>query len=112
MSCGGNYQIGFTDQTPHTIVGAKPDEHEHVINRRVIHVIGASYRASHFSGTFELERQSGNPFIPSRKGVRVKVICHWFCCRPESMWPKLLIENSDYEIEEGYTGKVARNIGL
>ena len=80
-------------------------------NKRVIHIINAYYRRSWFSVTFELEQQTGDPFIPSSKGVRVKVLCYWFCRRPKTTWPKLLIEGADYEIEEGYTGKVARNIG-
>ena len=110
MSCGGIYKMKFAPDTPHTVIGAKPDEWRRVENKRVIHITGAYYRRSTFSGTFELEEQKDTPFIPSPKGDRVKVLCYWFCCRPETTWPQILIENADFKIEEGYSGEVAKNI--
>jgi len=101
----------FAPDTPHTVKGAMPDEQRWVENKRVIHIIGAYYRRSTFSGTFELEEQKETPFVPSVKGDRVKVLCYWFCCRPKTTWPQILIEKADFEIEEGYSGNVAGNIG-
>lgn len=111
MSCGGIYKFEFGPNTPHTVIGAKPDEWRRVENKRVIHITGAYYRRSTFSGTFELEEQKETPFIPSVKGDRVKILCFWFCCRPKTIWPQILIGKGDFEIEEGYSGEVAKNIG-
>ena len=112
MENDGKYQIGFTDETPHTIEGAKPTEFQEVQKKKVIHVLNAYYRNSKFSGTFELIEQQRIPFIRSKKGKRVEVHCYWFGCRPTTIWPQILIENADYEIEENYDGPVARNISL
>ena len=111
MPCGGNYQMKFAPNTPHTVKGAKPNEKRWVENKKVIHITGAYYRRSTFSGTFELEEQKDTPFIPSKKGYRVKVLCYWFCCRPKTTWPQILIARGDFEIEECYSGEVAGNIG-
>ena len=104
------YKNGFEKGTPYTIEGAEPVDFERVKNKRVIHVTNGFYRDSFFSGTFELEEQKKSPFIPTLKGDRVKIICYWFCCKPKSAWPKLLLRDAEFRIEEGYSGPVARNI--
>jgi hypothetical protein len=111
MSSKKTYSNYFTKGTPHTIKGAKAISYEKVQGKRVIHIKGAYYRKSVFDGTFELEEQVDTPFLPSKKGDRVKVICYWFSCRPFTTWPKILIENAEFKIEEEYSGEVVRNIG-
>ena len=106
------YQIGFTPETPHTFPYAKPIDYDKVKKRRVIHIKQAYYRGSTLNGTFELVEQIDIPFIPSIKGDRVKVIFYWFGCRPRTSWPKILIEHSQIEIEENFSGKVVRNVGI
>ena len=104
------YKNGFEKGTPYTIEGAKPVDFEPVENKRVIHVTNGFYRDSFFSGTFELEEQKKSPIIETLKGNRVKILCYWFRHKPKTAWPKLLIGNGDFRIEEGYCGLVARNI--
>ena len=104
------YKNGFEKGTPYTIEGAKPVDFERVENKRVIHVTNGFYRDSFFSGTFELQEQKKSPFIETLKGNRVKILCYWFCRKPETAWPKMLLRDAEFRIEEGYSGPVARNI--
>ena len=98
MSCGGIYKLEYSPNMPHTVKGAKHDGKRWVKHKRVIHITGAYYRRSTFSGTFELEEPKDTPFVQSAKGYRVKVLCYWFCCRPETTWPQILIAKGDFEI--------------
>ena len=113
MPCKGYYKIGWGDDTPDTFSGAKPTDYEEVENCRVIHITNGFYRGSWFSGIFELVEKDPEKdiIIQHIKGNRVRVLCHWFCCRPKTRYPDFTIENAEIRVEENYKGEVIRNIG-
>ena len=89
----------------------KAIEYEAVENVTVIHLRKATYRGILVQGTFELAGKGvGDGVIPSKNGSFVKVVTDWHSHKPKAGWRKFLIQKADYEIEEGYYGKVVRNI--
>ena len=110
MACNGIYEIGWDKTTPDTYPNAKPTDFEDVKGVNVIHIKNGFYRGSPVSGIFELPE--GKPrFINSRQGQRIYVKAHWFCRRPKTAWPTILLLDNTYEFIEQYEGKVVRNIG-
>ena len=89
----------------------KAVEYEAVDNVRVIHLRKGTYRGIVVQGTFELSgKAASEELIPSKNGSLVKVVTDWHSHKPKAGWRKFLIQEADYEIEEGYYGKVVRNI--
>ena len=89
----------------------KAIEYGAVENVRVIHLTKATYRGIVVRGTFELsDKPTINDLTPSSNGSLVKVVTDWRSHKPKAGWRKFLVQEADYEIEEGYYGKVVRNI--
>ena len=89
----------------------KAIEYETVENLTVIHLRKATYRGIVVQGTFELAgKAASDEVIPGQNGSFVKVVTDWRSHKPKAGWRKFHIQEADYEIEEGYYGKVVRNI--
>ena len=89
----------------------KAVEYEAVENVRVIHLRKASYRGIVVQGTFKLRgKAASDDLTPSKNGTLVKVVTDWHSHKPKAGWRKFLAQEADYKIEEGYHGKVVRNI--
>jgi hypothetical protein len=110
MSCNGNYINGWGKDTPNTFETAKPNEMIEVKDAHVIHITNGYYRGATFSGTFEIAKPR-NPFWETKKGRRVFVKAYWFCHKPRTSFPAILIQSAEYKVENHYNGKVVRNIG-
>ncbi len=111
MSCNGNYVNGWGKDTPDTFDTAKPNETSEVKDAHVIHITNGYYRGSTFSGTFELAKPRNPYWDTKKKARRVFVKAYWFCHKPRTSWPAVLIEGTEYRPEEHYNGIVVRNIG-
>ena len=113
MSCEEKYQIGWAENTPHTFKGALPTDFDDVINCRVIHIVNGFYRGSIINGTFEIyvKDKEKDFLIFTHKGDRVRVVSYWFCRRPYTTFPQILIQKAEIRVVENFTGKVIRNIG-
>lgn len=110
MPCNGQYGIGWDETTPDTYPNAKPTDFDEVSDVTVIHIKNGFYRGSHVTGTFELPDPKPR-MIRSKQGPRIYVKAYWFCRRPKTAWPTILLLNDVLDIEEHYSGKVVRNIG-
>ena len=110
MGCNGRYVSGWATDTPHVNENAKPDDMEEVKGATVVRIENGYYRGARFSGVFEVAKPR-NPFWETTKGQRVFVKAYWFCHKPPTSWPAILLSEPNPKIEYGYTGKVVRNIG-
>ena len=110
MGCNGNYGIGWDKNTPDTFEAAKPTDWEEVVNVLAIEIKNGYYRDATFNGIFEIA-DANKKYVKSPKGKRVVAKVYWFCRRPSTKWPALLIENAEYREIPNYSGKVVRNIG-
>ena len=111
MRCNGHYEIGFDENTPDTEPDAKPTDFDEVKNTHVINIENGRYRNAHFKDVFELPEAEPR-FVKTSDGLRVYVKVYWFCRRPATDWPTILLLDEGYRIEENYTGTVVRNIGV
>lgn len=110
MSCQGRYFVGWRKDTPDTFVGAKATDWEMVKKVFAVEIKNGYYRGSYFNGIFEVS-DPNKLYFKSGKGQRVRVKTHWFCCRPTTRWPGILIEHGECTEKPNFSGKVVRNIG-
>lgn len=110
MPCNGNYFEHWAEHVPDDDENARITDYDDVTNAFVVHIKSGSYRLSYFNGTFEIANK--NRIWNNRNGLQ-KIICkvYWFCHRPPTKFPSIIVTEGNYEFEENYTGKVVRNIG-
>jgi hypothetical protein len=110
MPCNGIYFDNWAEHVPDDDDAARITDYAEVTNAFVVHITNGSYRLANFSGVFEIADRNK---IWDNKGGLQKIICkvYWFCHRPPTKFPSIIVTEGNFRFEENYTGKVVRNIG-
>ena len=110
MPCNGNYFEYWADDVPDEYPSARITDYEHVTNAFVVHITNGEYRKARFSGVFQIADEKK---IWANKGGLQRIICkvYWFCHRPPTRFPTIILTEDNYRFEKHYSGDVVRNIG-